>query len=156
MVTYYIRQGAWCPCERSCDSANFKLEKGVSAFEAVSAAPNKWRAQGLAFEKRARACDRQQRKVLDAVEPWFLVSGTYVGTGYDGEPLLKGVKAHCRLEWDEAQLVVNVGPCDGLQHRRHPQFPDCVCLTPEALVEYEQSLQEDEDIGPEEPIEIEF
>ena len=148
----FIRQNAWCKCERSCNVSTGELEIGVSVYSARRVDAH-WEAYGLAFQKRERTFD-SQRELLGGIDregnpiPWYLVSGEMVGTGSDGEPLLKNVRAIARLQWDGARFfdVVEDGIRD-FQHLCHEEFPDCVCDSVETMLEAEtQELEDDDDI----------
>ena len=143
MTKYYLRQGAWCLCERSCNTAEGRLEDGVSAFECQSIAPEKWEGVGAAFEKRLGA-HRGQRHVLGVGAPFFLVTGKVVGAGGDREPLLKEVEAHRAVQWDGTGCFVEVGPCRSEQVKSHPDYPECRCYGVDELDQLDEyeSLQE--------------
>lgn len=157
-MNFYLRQGGWCSCERSCNSASLGLEDGVSAYECDGSGP--WAGRGEAFAKRERAFRGQQRRLLGGLSPWYLVTGDVVGTGADGEPLLKNVVAHREIAWDGQAHFVDVGACASPIVALHPEHPSCRCMTPDDLDAHdaEQSggssgddLEDDL-----EPLEIEF
>lgn len=126
MGTFYLRQGAWCTCERSCNTAEATLEVGVSVFELAPAVGARWLGAGAAFAKRRRALGGQVH-LLAAGGPLYLVSGDAVGrTGADGEPLIRSVEVHGELAWD-GDAFVQVSACAEKPVKTHPGYPECRC-----------------------------
>lgn len=161
-MSFYLRQGPWCPCERSCNTASGTLELGVSAYECDFLSPGSFKGKGKAFQKRERAFSGQQRKHLGSGSPFYVVTGNVVGTGADGEPLLKKVVAHVRVVWDEVGQFNTTGKVTKRPHAPHPGYPNCRCLTVDELDEHERREQKEEwrrmaeDAADEEPLDIEF
>lgn len=81
----YLRIGDWHPSETSRNYALGKTEKGVSVYELDPT------GQPLAPPKGEWA-DTDLRQRITGKEPKYLVQGTHVGVGHDGEPLLKNIK----------------------------------------------------------------
>lgn len=148
LTTAYIRQGSWCLCERSCNSASLTLEDGVSVYEARQVAPGKWEPHGVAWAKRARC---QQPRFLgydqEGRAPWFLVTGRRVGTGFDGEPVLKEVLAHQHLQWDGSQYFDVVGAVHQQPLAPHPGYPECYCKDPSQDDAEEEDIEDAEEVG---------
>src|SRR5437879_64462 len=96
----FIRNQVWCECERSCNVSTGQLEKGLSVYDCRRVSDGIWEPTGPGFDVRAKKFEGQERKHLDGLHPWYLVSGRLVGTGSDGEPLIKEVKVHATLGWD--------------------------------------------------------
>jgi hypothetical protein len=96
--TVYVRFGKWRPDETSFNYAAGGVEAGVSVFEAV---PQGDRFRVLLDDEHdpdgrqldtllgwAERISSQSRRDVE-LSPIFIVSGNYVGVGYDGEPLLR-------------------------------------------------------------------
>jgi len=99
--TVYVRFGEWRPNETSFNYASGGVEVGVSVFEAISQG-DRFRVllddehdpdgrQLDTFFGWAERISSQSRRMVKQT-PIFIVSGDYVGVGYDGEPLLKKLK----------------------------------------------------------------
>lgn len=105
--TVYIRIGTWRPQEYSLNYAQGKTEAGVSVFEAV---PEDGKYRILLDE--AHDPDGRQKDTLSGLlhqiqqnksygqdyDPIYIVTGDHVGTGYDGEPLLKSLRIVAEVE----------------------------------------------------------
>lgn len=129
-VKLFLRQNGWCHCGRSCNSFTGRLEEGVSVYDCEHVSGTNWRGVGPAFEKRERDFRGQQRKNLGSVEAkWYLVSGDRVGTGGDGDPLLRNVVAHKMVEWDGKDYFVEVSEAKGQIWSDHEGYPKCHCQT---------------------------
>jgi hypothetical protein len=108
----FLRYGAWCACERSCNGATLVLEAGVSVYD-CHAVGSCWRP----IDSRALSKNEQTLQW----SPWFLVAGdVQAGVGSDGEPLLKNVSAMNSLAWDSTQGHFAVLPLGGFQNKKHP------------------------------------
>jgi hypothetical protein len=83
----YIRFGDTPEGEQSYDSRNDKLEDGVSVYDAYKNDDDVWMPTGNMI----------QTVLVLATRDTYLVTGDKVGTGADGEPLLKNVKAVAEL-----------------------------------------------------------
>lgn len=101
MKTVYVRFGQWRPDETSFNYAAGDIEAGVSVFEAVLHG-NRFKIllddehdpDGRQLDTLLGWAERissQARRMVEQT-PIFIVSGDYVGVGYDGEPLLKRLK----------------------------------------------------------------
>ncbi len=91
---YFIREGLWCQCERSCNWSSGLLTDGISVHACEEVVTGQWKALGRSWELRGGA----RFQISDA--PWFLVSGLPLATlGGDSEPLIKMVQAHFELTW---------------------------------------------------------
>lgn len=111
-ATRFLRFGAWCTCECSCNSDTKTLEAGVSVYECHKDG-SFWRY----IDSRAIA---KNEKSLE-LTPWVLVTGSILPTrGSDGEPLLKKVSIVGALQWDPAQKRFAVHGANALPHRAHP------------------------------------
>lgn len=127
--TLYLRQHGWCHCERSFNTSKGDFEGGVSVYQCNHNEDGKWTGTGTAFSKRERSYKGQQRKDLggqDAI--WYLVSGEKVGTGGDGEPLVKNVCAQKVVAWDGCNFFVEESVVNGSQWSDHEGYPNCTCL----------------------------
>jgi hypothetical protein len=110
----FLRFGAWCACERSCNTADRRLEAGVSVYECFPVGAY-WRP----IDSRALS---KNYGTLRA-GPWFLVSGdVQAGLGADGEPLLKKVLAVASLSWEPADGRFAVGDLGVFSHNGHPGY----------------------------------
>jgi hypothetical protein len=122
-ATRFLRFGAWCACECSCNSDTKILEAGVSVYECYPDGAH-WRYID------SRAISKNERSL--EWTPWVLVTGTVQptrGLG-DGEPLLKNVTVVSALQWDPAQKRFAVLAPIPLPHKPHPgygQAGGCVC-----------------------------
>jgi len=124
----YLRQGRWCECERSFNTAAGTFEAGVSVFECDDAQGGKWRGIGPAFAKHEKAFRGQQRTKLGGVGSiWFLVDGEVNGTGADKEPLLKNVIPRKIVAWDGSSFFLVTGEPTDDCHDNHPDYPECKC-----------------------------
>ncbi len=124
----YLRQGRWCECERSFNTADGTFEAGVSVYECEATHEGGWRGTGPAFAKRERAFRGQQRTHLGGVDSiWFLVDGEIKGTGTDGEPLLKNVVPRKIVEWDGCSFFLVKGEPTDDCHDNHQDYPECTC-----------------------------
>lgn len=109
---HFLRFGAWCTCECSCNSDTKGLEAGVSVYECYSDGAF-WRY----IDTRAIAKNEPSL----GWTPWVLVSGTVLPTrGGDGEPLLKNLTVVSALQWDQAQKRFAALAANALPHRPHP------------------------------------
>jgi hypothetical protein len=99
--TVYVRIGKWRQDETSFNYAAGGVEAGVSVFEAI---PEGDRFKVLLDDEHdpdsrqldtllgwAQRISSQAHRMVEQT-PIFIVSGDYVGIGYDGEPLLRGLK----------------------------------------------------------------
>ncbi len=97
---YYLREGLWCKCECSCNWRTGLMNPGVSVHDCQEVAAGIWKPLGHSWELRGGTTFQ------DSDVPWFLVSGLPVATlGGNGEPLIKGVRAHFELSWDHNRQV---------------------------------------------------
>lgn len=112
-TTRFLRFGAWCACECSCNSATKILELGVSVYECYPDGAH-WRyIDSRAISKNLGTL------VLDR---WGLVTGTVQptrGIG-DGEPLLKNVTVANALQWEPAQKRFAVLAPVAVPNNPHP------------------------------------
>lgn len=129
-IQYYLRQGKWCQCERSCNSVSGILEAGISVYECKCIDEIKWQGVGIAFKKREDIFKGRQRCNLGTRSIWYLVSGDCIGKGGDHEPILKNVVAHKIVEWDNVNYFVEVSEINGsTQVKNHKGYPNCNCQT---------------------------
>ena len=97
----YLRFGPIPKSEQSHNHAMGTIEKGVSVYaldendNPIVPTKGEWAADDLAFRQRRETGTR------------YIVQGDRVGTGYDGEPLLRNVKIvkdiseKPKYRWDE-------------------------------------------------------
>jgi hypothetical protein len=97
----YLRFGPIPKNERSHNHAMGTIEKGVSVYELdendnpIVPTKGEWAADDLAFRQRRETGTR------------YIVQGDRVGTGHDGEPLLRNVRIvkdiseEPKYRWDE-------------------------------------------------------
>jgi hypothetical protein len=121
----FIRRGAWCQCERSCNTSKGERENGLSVHDCEQTHNKKWRATGSSWNKR-------QMLVGDASNPkdiWFLVEGIPLNgqKGGDGEPLLASVSVVAELRSDGDSLFLEIGQITSINHSNHPGYPNCEC-----------------------------
>lgn len=90
--TVYIRFGDIPDGERSTNHADDEAEAGVSVYAADVTTTDDGRIQ---FSPTGQ---KLQQVLLLATRPTYLVTGTEVGTGTDGEPLLQDVAVHATLK----------------------------------------------------------
>lgn len=118
----FLRFGAWCPCECSCNSATKTLEAGVSVYECYD-------DEALWRYIDTRAIAKNEPSL--GWTPWVLVSGAVLPTrGGDGEPLLKDVVVVNALQWEPTQKRFAVFAARALPHQPHPghgKSGGCVC-----------------------------
>ena len=157
----FLRQGSWCACERSCNSATLALEDGVSAYECAAVSQGSFKGAGVGFAKRERAFPGQRRRLLGHGPPFYVVTGDVVGTGSDNEPLLKRVQAHAVVQWDGGGLFNTTGSVQSQPLANHPGFPDCQCLTSDQLDDLERKRDQEEwerlrEEAGDEPLDVEF
>lgn len=124
---FFLRDGEWCKCERSCNTAAGRLECGVSVFECEDAGGGNWRGKGPAFTRREQVFKGQRRKLLCGRQTWYLVKGNCVGTGADGEPLLKTVTPHRIVVWDGEEFFQEKKTVQNISYKQHLEFPLCTC-----------------------------
>jgi len=111
-TTHFLRFGAWCACECSCNSDTKVLEAGVSVYEGYQDGAH-WRY----IDSRASAKNERSLEWT----PWVLVTGTVLLTrGGDGEPLLKDVTVVNDLHWEPADRRFAVLAPSGLPNNHHP------------------------------------
>lgn len=118
----YLRHGAWCECECSCNTASGVLEAGVSVYECEDAGEGKWQGKGKAYDKNVKGFN-----YLNPRTKWYLVRGRVEGLGSDGEPLLKDVIPHRIVVWDKKKFFLEKDGVKSIEHNRHPRFPKCMC-----------------------------
>lgn len=82
-MTTYLRLGPWPEDERSRCWATGTIEEGVSVYALDP------QGQPVAPSGEWAEVDLHERLALD--EPKWLVTGDLVGTGHDGEPLLRNL-----------------------------------------------------------------
>lgn len=105
--TVFIRFGDWHHTERSRNYATGDTEIGVSVFEAVKEGQKYRILLDEEHDPDGRQADTywgwmkkfdQEKDWGHDPEPIYIVTGEVVGTGYDGEPLLKGLKIVGQIE----------------------------------------------------------
>lgn len=122
-ATRFLRFGAWCACERSCNSATKILEAGLSVYECYPDGAH-WRYID------SRAISKNEGTLVR--NPWVLVTGAVQptrGLG-DGEPLLKNVTIVSGLQWDAVHKHFTVLAAGALLNQPHPGHGapgGCVC-----------------------------
>jgi hypothetical protein len=102
----HVRFGDWHPSETSHNYATGGPEIGVSVFGAVRK-DGRW---DLLLERYAED-DEDHGDLYDTFvaltenigRDIFLVSGEFVGWGYDGDPLLRSLQKHALLEPGDLQ-----------------------------------------------------
>jgi hypothetical protein len=123
-ATHFLRFGAWCACDRSCNTATKALEAGVSVYEGYHDVAH-WRYID------SRAISKNEPTLVQT--PWVLVTGTVLptrGLG-DGEPLLKSVAIVSALQWETAHKRFAVLAPIALPNNAHPGHGasgGCYCI----------------------------
>jgi len=119
LAKMYLRKGEWCECERSFNTSAGEFEAGEGGNR---------RGHGAAFTKREQLFSGQRRKLLaGANTTWYLVTGDQVGTGADGEPLLKNVIPHRIVVWDGERFFRETRVLQSKVVNNHPGCPNCTC-----------------------------
>jgi hypothetical protein len=100
----YIRFNALPSCGRSTNHATGEDERGISCYEAT------WDLLDWCYRRTGGGLDGAALSYLIEGADIYLVTGTEVGYGSDGEPVLADVEIVASLEFDAAKngyVIVN-------------------------------------------------
>lgn len=106
----YVRIGTWHPSETSRNYATGNIEAGVSVFDAVKTngkyrilLDHKHDPDGRLADTLSGLVAEIKRKASYALsgDPIYLVRGTHVGIGYDGDTLFKDLVIDAEITADD-------------------------------------------------------